>query len=76
LARIVGPARVGAVCSSEDESQIYRSIRSLLDGNISLQDFETLRRDLMGSGQVLQLKAALLGEEWRGLPEGDFLSKD
>lgn len=74
LARIVGPARVGSVCSSEDESEIYRSIRETLGNSYPLQAFETLRQELMGADQVEQLKIALLGGQWRGLPEGDFRS--
>ncbi len=76
LARIVGPAKVGAVFSSEDESEIYRSIRETLLRSYPWQAFETLRQELMGPGQIEQLKAALLGGQWRGLPEGDFRSND
>jgi Glycosyltransferase Family 4 len=76
LARIIGPAHVGAVCCSEDPSEIYRSIRETLRQSYLSRGFETLRQELMGSGQIEQLKAALLGGEWRGFPEGDFRSND
>jgi glycosyltransferase involved in cell wall biosynthesis len=76
LARIVGSAKVGVVCSSQDESEIYRSIRETLLHSYPSQAFEILRRDLMGPGQIQQLKAALLGGQWRGLPEGNFRSND
>jgi hypothetical protein len=74
LARIVGPAGVGCVCSGEDERDIARKIRSVIHVTISHAAFETLRQELMGPEQVRQLGAALRGERWQEFPENDFRS--
>jgi hypothetical protein len=74
LARIVGPARVGCVCASEDEGQIARQIRETMQTSFRHQSFETLRQDLMGLDQVRQLGAALRGEDWQSFPENNFRS--
>lgn len=74
LARIVGPARVGCVCSSEEESQIASQIRETIQTFLQRESFEALRQQLMGSDQVRQLGAALRGEDWQSFPENDFLS--
>ena len=74
LARIVGPAGVGCVCSSDEENDIGLKIRSVIQTTFSRGSFETLRQDLMGSDQVLQLGAALRGERWQEFPENNFKS--
>ena len=74
LARIVGPAGVGSVCSSEDDRGIALEIRSTIHTTIPPASFETLRRELMGPDQVRQLGAELRGERWQEFPENDFRS--
>lgn len=72
LARIVGPAGVGCVCSSEAESEVATKIRSIIHHAIPRASFEMLRQELMGPEQVRQLGAALRGEPWRDFPQNDF----
>ena len=72
LARIAGPARVGCVCSSEEESEIALKIRGIIHATILRESFESLRQELMGPEQVRQLGAALRGELWQDFPENDF----
>jgi len=74
LARIAGPARVGCVCSSEEESEIALKVRSIIHATILRESFESLRQELMGPEQVRQLGAALRGELWQDFPEHDFRS--
>jgi hypothetical protein len=74
LARIVGPAGVGCVCSSEDERDIALKIRSVIHATIPHASFEALRRELMGPDQVRQLGAALRGKSWQEFPENDYKS--
>jgi hypothetical protein len=65
LARIVGPARVGRVCDSIGQNVIEQHISELLNTPPSRDNFESLRRQLMGFTQVEQLHAALRGENWQ-----------
>jgi hypothetical protein len=74
LARIVGPARVGCVCSSEEPGQIARQIRETIEVLREPESFEALRRELMGLDQVRQLGAALRGQDWLSFPENNFRS--
>jgi len=74
LARIVGPARVGCVCSSEEPGQIARQIRETIEALREPESFEALRRELMGLDQVRQLGAALRGQDWLSFPENNFRS--
>jgi hypothetical protein len=76
LARIVASARVGCVCPSLDETEIAGGIRQLFKLAVSPDSFEQLRQELMGSDQVRQLRAALLGENWQAFPENDFRSRN
>jgi hypothetical protein len=74
LARIVGSARVGCVCSSVEESELARDIRRTTATSISRDSFEELRQELMGPEQVRQLGAALSGAAWQSNAENDFRS--
>jgi len=74
LARIVGPARVGCVCSSLEEGQIARQIHETMLAPPQRESFEALRQELMGLDQVRQLGAALRGEDWQSFPENNFRS--
>ena len=72
LARVVGSAGVGCVCSSLDESELVRRIRQTFATPFPPDRFESLRRELMGFDQVRKLRAALTGGDWQLLPESDF----
>lgn len=72
LARIVGPYRVGKVCGSTHQDIIVRDICEILDAPVLRDDYDLLRRELMGFRQVEQLNAALRGENWEHFPEFDF----
>jgi hypothetical protein len=60
LARLVAQFGVGKVCSSEDRLIIQQAVQELLNSQITREDFEALRLDLMGPGQIQQLRSALL----------------
>jgi len=62
LARLVDQFKVGKVCSSKEEAVIQQAVQELLSSPIRREHFEALRIDLMGPGQIQQLKAALAGE--------------
>lgn len=72
LARIVGAAGVGSVCSSLDHNEIVRAIELAAQTSVPFDSFENLRQELMGFDQVHKLRASLRGEDWQGLPENDF----
>ena len=74
LARIIGPAGVGCVCASEEESEVARQVRQTMKTPIPREAFESLRQELMGLDQVRQLGAALRGENWQDFPENNFRS--
>jgi hypothetical protein len=74
LARIVGPAGVGCVCSSEEENGIASKVRGIVHCAVPRESFEALRQELMGLRQVEQLRAALCGERWQEFPENNFRS--
>jgi hypothetical protein len=59
LAQYVCKHGVGTVCSSEREPDIHASIEELLRKKIGGENFEAIRRDLMGSEQIQQLRAVL-----------------
>lgn len=72
LARIVGPYGIGAVCSSPEVSLLRQQIKVLLGQPFPRENFERIRRELMGPEQLLQLGAALQGRDWRAFSEFDF----
>ena len=61
LAQLVSRYGVGAVCSSQEANAIRQSIEDMLVTQVTRENFEALRRDLMGEEQVLQLREALSG---------------
>jgi hypothetical protein len=63
LAQLVTQFGVGKVCSSNKELDICQSIRDLLNFQIPRENFELVRRDLMGAGQIHQLRVALTDEK-------------
>jgi hypothetical protein len=61
LAQLVTQFRVGKVCSSNKELDICQTIQQLRNFQITRENFELLRRDLMGASQIHQLREALTG---------------
>ena len=61
LAKLVAQFGVGQVCCSNKENEIRRSIVELMHSQITRENFENLRSELMGQRQLLQLKEALTG---------------
>jgi hypothetical protein len=59
LAQFVRKHGVGTVCTSEREPDIQVSIEELLGKNIGQENFEAIRKDLMGSEQIQRLRAVL-----------------
>ena len=59
LAQVICKYGVGRVCSSNGEDAIQQAIQATLTAKITRQDFEALRRDLMGPNQLLLLRNAL-----------------
>jgi hypothetical protein len=60
LAQLVRQYSLGKVCSSDRTTDIQQSIQELLNLEIGRGNFEAIRRDLMGSEQIQQLRNALL----------------
>lgn len=67
LACVVAKYRIGEVCDSGSEADIG----ILLGQSVPRENFERARNELMGSGQVQQLAAALRGAPWHDFPESD-----
>jgi hypothetical protein len=61
LAQLVENYRLGKVCTSDRAAGIQGAIEELLGMQIGKQSFEAVRRGLMGSEQIEQLRNALLG---------------
>jgi hypothetical protein len=59
LARLVAKHGVGTVCISDGGSDIQSSLNQILQQKISRENFESIRADLMGEEQILQLRRAL-----------------
>ena len=59
LAQLVSKHGVGTVCSSVREPDMRTSIDELLRKKIEQGNFEAIRKDLMGSQQIQQLRNAL-----------------
>jgi hypothetical protein len=59
LAQLVSKHGVGTVCSSEHLPDIEKAIQTVLKATISRENFEAIRGDLMGPGQLQQLRRAL-----------------
>jgi hypothetical protein len=59
LAHLVSKHGVGTVCSSNQESEIESSIKEILGAKIERRNFDAIRSDLMGPGQLQQLREAL-----------------
>lgn len=72
LGRIVGQYNVGKVCEYTQSGIIARDIREILETPVPRDNFELLRQELMGIGQVEQLSAALRGANGDHFPEFDF----
>jgi hypothetical protein len=62
MAKIVSEYQVGRLCSSEETIDLKNTIAEVLSSNVSRAQFEFLRNDLMGEGQVEQLRRALTQE--------------
>src|SRR5713101_2836829 len=60
LAKLVSKHRVGTVCSSNRQSDIQDAVRTLLDLQITGENFDAIRDDLMGPQQLHQLRNALV----------------
>lgn len=63
LAKLVREFNVGTVCCSEKELDIRQAVQALLSRRVMGENFEALRSDLMGAGQLHQLRRALTGED-------------
>lgn len=63
LARLVAQFSVGKVCSSNEQGKIRQAIEELLNSPVTRENFEALRRDLMGPIQIQQLRHALTGDK-------------
>jgi hypothetical protein len=59
LAALISKHEVGVVCSSNDEPEIGRAIKTILDAKITRANFESIRNDLMSAEQLEQLRVAL-----------------
>jgi len=59
LAQLISKYDVGIICSSNSEDAIQQTIQAILQSKVTRQNFEALRRDLMGPTQLLLLKNAL-----------------
>ena len=62
LAWIVGKYRLGAVCTTNDESELRNALHTLLQKEVPRAHFEEVRLDLMGPAPLQQLRAALTPE--------------
>ncbi len=71
LACVVAKYEIGSICESDFEHDIASRLRVLLQQTVPLENFERARGELMGPAQVLQLGAALRGEDWQKFPESD-----
>ena len=71
LACVVSKYEIGSICESDFERDIASHLRILLQQTVPPENFERARGDLLGSAQVLQLGAALRGEDWQKFPESD-----
>jgi len=63
LAQLVQKYGVGAVCSSQSEEVIQEAIERMLRTEVTRDNFESLRSELMGPDQLLLLRNALTGKE-------------
>lgn len=59
LAELVAKYQVGTVCSSNRQEEIGRSIEGVLQMRVKRDNFEALRKGLMGPEQLEQLRHAL-----------------
>jgi hypothetical protein len=60
LAQLVREYRLGKVCTSNRTTDILESIQEVLSMQIGQINFEAIRKDLMGSEQIQQLRNALV----------------
>ena len=74
LACVVRQYDLGCVDEGSHEEQLAAKIRRLLDRPVPRENYELAREDLMGAAQLLQLGAALRGEDWQHFPESDCRS--
>ena len=72
LACVVNKYKVGRTCDCHrSEHEIASEIRNLLAQSMPSQNYEDARKELMESGQLQKLAAALRGENWQHFPEFD-----
>jgi len=67
LASIVGKYRLGAICTTSDESELRNTLHSLFQKEVPRARFEEVRLDLMGPATLQQLRAALTGEAFNSM---------
>jgi hypothetical protein len=59
LADLVERFEVGKVCSSDQPQDIHQSVEAILQTSVPRRNFEALRSELMGPGQLEHLRQAL-----------------
>jgi len=59
LAQLIRKHGVGTVCTSDRGQDIQASIEELLQKPIGWENFDAIRKDLMGDEQIVQLRRAL-----------------
>jgi glycosyltransferase involved in cell wall biosynthesis len=59
LAALIAKHSIGIVCSSNRRSDIQKAIKKLLSATITRQNFEAIRRELMGHRPLERLREAL-----------------
>jgi hypothetical protein len=71
LACVVEKHQLGVASAQTGAVALAAAIGLLLQRDIKAESFEAASADLMGKDQVLQLRAALLGEDWTKFSESD-----
>ena len=68
LAKIVNQYRIGIVCNSDDHTHLRETIGAVLNSQVKREQFELVRSELMGEGQIKKLRIALtrMEEKRRG----------
>ena len=65
LASIVGKYNLGAVCTTNEESELRHALHAVLQKEVPHACFEEVRLELMGPAPLQQLRAALTREALR-----------
>jgi hypothetical protein len=65
LASIVGKYNLGAVCTTNEESELRHALHAVLQKEVPHARFEEVRLELMGPAPLQQLRAALTREALR-----------